>query len=416
MGSSFLSYRAKLAFSHHFLPLLSRFLALFPDSFLFFQQAVAKELSIRAFVLFLSRSRFHQLSYEASSLPSSQPGITWPLKAGGGGRRLPVRGRVCRRRHLRMRLCVVQKPAYVCVYVYTRRPTCVYMHTLPCVHVCTPGGPHVCTCMYVRMPMYAKTWFPNRCTNGSPEALFLPHPPRVKLPVKIKPCLLGSKEGGCVWVKGKKPCQMVLVSSWSTTLWDAPLGRGGRILKSIKWTKQDGEETYQVHGLEDSTQRGCQFPLESIYMFNTVPINTPAGFLVGIDKLILNCVWKSKGTRIARTTLKTKKKIGRITLLDFRTYYSMTVWYWWKDRPINQWNRIESPHIDPSKYGQSFSWRRYRAIQWQKDSLFYKWCWSNWTSVAKKKTQKTKKHINFNVNLTLYENEFKMDHRSKCTV
>lgn len=29
--------------------------------------------------------------------------------------------------------------------------------------------------------------------------------------------------------------------------------RGGKTLKSIKQTKRGGEETYQVHGLEDST-------------------------------------------------------------------------------------------------------------------------------------------------------------------
>ena len=110
---------------------------------------------------------------------------------------------------------------------------------------------------------------------------------------------------------------------------------------------------------------------KAIYIFNAVPIKQPMKFSRETEKPTK----KFNGT-VKDLELPEKswggKKARSITLPDFRQYYKAivikTVWYWYKNRHLDQWNRIESPKINPDTLGQLIFDKEGKNIRWEKVS------------------------------------------------
>ena len=88
---------------------------------------------------------------------------------------------------------------------------------------------------------------------------------------------------------------------------------------------------------------------KTIYRFSAIHIRLSVAFIHRIRTKNFTICMETQKTTNSQSNLEKIKSTGGTGLPDFIVI--KTVWYWHKNRNIDQWNKLGSPEINPCTYG-----------------------------------------------------------------
>jgi hypothetical protein len=98
------------------------------------------------------------------------------------------------------------------------------------------------------------------------------------------------------------------------------------------------------------------------------------GTAILIFRVIVTACNPTRNLGIAKSILNHKRTSGGISILDLKLYYRSIVtkasWYWYSDKQVYQYNRIEDPEMNPHTYGHLIFDKAVKTTQWKKRQHF----------------------------------------------
>ena len=145
-----------------------------------------------------------------------------------------------------------------------------------------------------------------------------------------------------------------------------------------------------------------------VYRFNAIPIKLPMAFFTELEQKISQFIWKHKDPEKPKQSWERRMDLEESTFLtsDYTTRLlsSRTVWYWHRNRKIDQWNKIENPEKKPRYFWSVNLWQRRQDYTMLKRQSFQQMMLGKLDSYMLKKEEEIRSFFN-----TIHKNKLRMN-------